>query len=488
MVGRSLGEGAALFTCDGGKSSTKCAAMKPTIPKDYHGPEIHCACTELVAIEAVTPNPRNPNTHPKGQIELLAKIIAAQGWRNPVVVSDRSGFVIKGHGRLAAAKVLKASHVPVDRQHYDSEAQEWADMIADNRIAELAEIDTTLLKDLIGDMDTGAIDLALTGYTQEEIEQLLAGTTDRNPDDAPDDSELATALVDEADRLLIKWGVQDGDLWEIGPHRVLCGDSLDPAALQRVMDGKIAGMVWTDPPYGVDYADKETRLQEARKNSRKKSDVANDDLKAEELKAFLRSAFANAIVYTIDGGAIYVSHADMTGIYFRMAVLEAGWFFKQSLVWVKNNHVLGRQDYQWMHEPIIYGWKPGAAHRWFVGHDQRTVFDDQTAPADMTKAQLVKEVEAWRINAVSTVIREAKPQSSGMHPTMKPPPLIARMIRNSSEPADIVLDMFAGSGSTAIAAHAMQRRARMIEKAPKYVAVILEMMAQTYNITPKKLS
>lgn len=462
--------------------------MKPTIPKDYHGPEIHCACTELVAIEAVTPNPRNPNTHPKGQIELLAKIIAAQGWRNPIVVSDRSGFVVKGHGRLEAARSLKVTHVPVDRQHYDSEASEWADMIADNRIAELAEIDTAVLKDLIGDLDTGEIDLTLTGFSDEELEQFLAGAGDKNPDDTPDDTETAGALLDEADRLLIKWGVQDGDLWEIGPHRILCGDSLDPAAMQRIMDGKVAGMVWTDPPYGVNYSKKMTSLQKAYNNSRKKSEIANDDLEGDKLKEFLRAAFANMIAHTIEGGAIYVSYADTMGIYFRTAVMEAGWLFKQNLIWVKNSLVLGRQDYQWIHEPIIYGWKPGAAHRWFVGRDQRTVFDDQTEPAEMTKAQLVKAVEAYRAAEITTVIREAKPHNSDFHPTMKPPPLIARMIRNSSEPGDIVLDPFAGSGSTAIAAHAMQRRARMIEKAPKYVAVVLERMAQTFKITPRKAS
>lgn len=232
--------------------------------------EINCAHDEVAPLNKLVRNPRNPNTHPEEQIRLLAKIIDYQGWRNPIVVSNRSGFIIKGHARLDAAEVLGLTEAPVDYQDYENEAQEWADMLADNRIAELAETDKPVLKDILGELDTGEIDMEMTGYTEADIEDLM---TEYNvPGEGLTDDDAVPEPTESISRR--------GDLWSLGNHRLLCGDATLKADVEKLMGGEKVDMVFTDPPYGIDIDTSWlTKINLKHKSKPNKSDakIVNDD-------------------------------------------------------------------------------------------------------------------------------------------------------------------------------------------------------------------
>ena len=317
--------------------------------------EVKCAYDKMVPIEEVKPNPRNPNTHPKRQIELLARIIEYQGWRAPITVSMRSGLITRGHGRLQAAQLLNCPDVPVDYQNYDSEAQEWSDVLADNKIAELAVFDDTLLQSLLQDLDSAEFDTRFAGFDDWEVEKLLKdmrikeGLTD--PDAIPDIDPKAPSTT------------RPGDLWILGPHRLLCGDAACREAYDQLMGDERAAMFITDPPYNVNYTG----------GTAKKLTIKNDNLKNEQFYSLLSNAFKNAWAYTIPGGGFYVFHADNEWRNFRGALEDARWLLKGCLVWVKNQFVIGRSDYHFRHEPILYGWKPGAKHHWCGDRKQSTV-------------------------------------------------------------------------------------------------------------------
>lgn len=391
------------------------------------GIPVYRAFDELADVESLIPNPRNPNRHPESQVALLAKIIKAQGWRAPITVSNRSGFIVRGHCRLLAARALGVEKVPVDRQDYATEAEEWADLVADNRLAELAEMDTELLKDLLEDLDTGAFDMELTGFTEEDLENLMSQfrvPAEVEEDDFDVDAELENMQEPVTRR---------GDVWALGKHRLMCGDATDASDVRCLMRGALADLVFTDPPYNVDYTGK---TEDALK-------IANDRMPDRVFREFLLRAYCNMLAVTKEGGAIYVCHADTESVNFRVAMVEAGWELKQCLVWVKQHFVMGRQDYHWRHEPILYGWKPGAAHRWYGGRDQDTV---------------------WEFD---------RPSRNAEHPTMKPVALVGRALTNSSKTGDLVLDLFGGSGTTLIAAEQAGRVCYMMEIDPRYCDVIV---------------
>ncbi|SFM21723.1 DNA methyltransferase [Pelosinus propionicus] len=336
------------------------------------GVPVRCAYSDLADITTLVPNPQNPNQHPQKQIELLAKIIKNQGWRAPITVSTRSGFVVRGHGRLLAAQLLGVEQVPVDRQDYATEAEEWADLIADNRIAELSQIDEGLLASLLTEISISDFDSCLTGFSDKQIDNLLA---DFNIQEVKEDNFNPAAAAAEIKEPITK----PGDIWQLGRHRLMCGDATLISDMERLMDGRLASMVFTDPPYNVAYeggtADKLT--------------IKNDNMSADKFNQFLHDAFISMFIATEPGGAIYICHADSEGANFRGSLLDAGWLLKQCLVWAKNQFVIGRQDYQWQHEPILYGWKPGAAHRFYGGRKQGTVFEE-AAPI------IVREDNDWR--------------------------------------------------------------------------------------------
>lgn len=448
---------------------------------------IHCAYDELKSIAEVVPNPRNPNTHPEKQLKLLAKIIEAHGWRAPITVSKRSGFVIRGHGRLAAAQLLGCEAVPVDLQDYANDAEEWADMIADNRIAELSEIDQEELMQLVADLDTLDYDTGLLGYSDKSVAEMLAEYAKQDVKEDDFDVDAAAAEIVEPQS-------KPGDIYKLGRHRLMCGDSTSEADVLKLMDGSVADMVFTDPPYNVDYQG----------GTDEKLKIQNDNMPAEEFNAFLSSVMKNLFLITVPGGAIYVCHADSAGSDFRGAMTKAGWSLKQCIIWAKNQFTLGRQDYQWQHEPILYGWKPGAGHNFYGGRRQSTVIPTlfpvtATADADGDQLitfsfgveQLVLKVPKYIVidtEDAATVVHVEKPSRNGEHPTMKPLALCAKFIANSSLEGQIIVDLFGGSGSTLMASEQIKRKCYTMELDPKYCDVIIRRFEEFTGVKAIKVN
>lgn len=459
------------------KTTAEPKAMAGNIP-------VFCAYDELVPIEKVIGNPKNPNHHPDNQIDLLAKIIEAQGWRAPITVSKRSGFIVKGHGRLQAALKIGTELVPIDYQDYANESEEYADLIADNRIAELAEINTTEIADLITEMDVGEIPIELTGYTSDDIENIISAITgeDDTEDDQMDD-------VPEISKLCIS---KPGDIWCCGQHRIICGDSTNPDTIDKLMQGDKAQVVNTDPPYGVSY------------ESDKFDKIANDELTQDDLmNKLLIPVFKNYMKYTNNDAAFYIWHASSTRRDFEDAMNMVGLIEKQYLIWVKNSIVLGRADYQWQHEPCFYAEKAGQSCKWYGDRTQSTtwkvimrnsngmaavltggivltdgagnrVFVSEKPPKGK-KTRYVRLSDGGSITLMQessqNTIWEVARETNTEHPTQKPVELAVRAISNSSDVGDIVLDFFGGSHSTMIGSELTGRQARICELEPKYVDV-----------------
>lgn len=254
-----------------------------------------------------------------------------------------------------------------------------------------------------------------------------------------------------------------GDVWQLGTHRLLCGDSTVPTDVAKLMEGETADLLLTDPPYNVNYESADGKT------------IENDHMGAAAFLEFLTAAFATANEFLRPGGAFYIWHADSEGYNFRTAAKNIGWQIRQCLIWNKNCFVLGRQDYQWKHEPCLYGWKDGAAHFFVDDRTQSTVFEDKGVDFKKLKkeelVQLLQNIYAAKVS--TSVIDCDRPSRSEEHPTMKPVKLLALQIRNSSRMGEIVLDPFGGSGSTLIACEQLGRKARLVELDPKYCDVIL---------------
>lgn len=263
-----------------------------------------------------------------------------------------------------------------------------------------------------------------------------------------------------------------GDIFKLGRHRLICGDSMDAQALQILMGDQKADLLLTDPPYNVDYSSKNEALNAADKGNRVQRDIANDSMDAQAFKDFLCKAFANANAYLKPGGAFYIWHTGTEGLNFKLAVKETGWELKQILIWVKNNIVLGRQDYQWKHEPCLYGWKPGASHYFVARRDLTTLIEDEALDLNALTKQELKDLLTKVLSLPTTDIHEDKPMRSAEHPTMKPLKLLGRQIKNSTRPGEVVLDLFGGSGSTMMAAEQLGRSCYMVELDPCYIDVI----------------
>lgn len=384
-----------------------------------------------VPVEQLIPYARNARTHNDEQIAQIAASIREFGWTNPLLVDGERG-IIAGHGRLAAARKLGISEVPVIELRHLTEAQKRAYILADNQLAANAGWDTDLLKIEIGDLAEQNFDLSLLGFDAEFLDGLLAddpqeGLTD--PDEAPEPQETVVTV--------------SGDLWLMGNHRLLCGDSTSIDAVQVLMDGQAADMLLTDPPYNVAY---EGKTKETLK-------IKNDSLSNESFRQFLTDAFSTACIVMKPGAVFYIWHADSEGYNFRGACADVGLEVRQCLIWEKNSLVLGRQDYHWQHEPCLYGWKDGAAHLWAADRKQ------------------------------TTILRFDRPNRNGEHPTMKPVALFEYQMLNNTKGQDIVLDLFGGSGTTMIAAEKNGRSSRLVELDPKYCDVIIR---RWQNFTGKK--
>lgn len=452
------------------------------------GVPVFCAYDAIVPIEQLRPNPGNPNHHSADQIRRLGGVIRATGWRNAITVSNLSGMIVKGHGRLEAAKWGALTEAPVEYQHYDSEAEEWADLVADNRLAELSTLNTGELMEMINEIDTGDVPLELTGYTQEDIEAILAAMGGEG--DAEDDG------VDDVPSVGVHIPMtKPGDIWHLGSHRVMCGSATDPEAVARLMDGGKAQLVHTDPPYGVSY---ETQ-------SGKFDMIKNDDLDADALMQLLTPAFKNMVEHTEDDAAFYIWHAFTAFRDFDDAMTAAGLMKKQYIIWWKPAPVLGHADYQWAHEPCFYAQKAGHQCRFLGDRSQRTTWKVVLRGKDGTATTLSggvvltdgqggkvylsstppkgKKIRYIRLSEgrsvllypenKQTTVWEVARETKTEHPTQKPVEIPLTAITNSTEAGDLVLDLFGGSGSTLIAAEMSGRRCCTMELDPKYCDVIV---------------
>jgi DNA modification methylase len=385
-------------------------------------PDLHIGRWPL---ERLIPYARNPRTHTEEQVAQIAASIAEFGFVNPVLVGA-DGIIIAGHARVMAARKLGMGEVPVIVLDHLSQAQRRALVIADNRLAQNAGWDEEMLRVELEALREDDFHLDLLGFEDAEIEALLAESDDAITGNTDDDAVPET--LDAAVTV-------PGDVWVLGEHRLLCGDATVMTDVEKVLAGGLADMVFSDPPYNVNYG--ATMKDKLRGKKRK---IANDDL-GDGFESFLRDACTNILAVT--KGAIYIcmSSSELHTLY--RAFTEAGGHWSTFLIWAKNTFTMGRSDYQRQYEPILYGWKEGTDHYWCGARDQGDV---------------------WFVK---------KPIANDLHPTMKPVELVERAIRNSSKSRDTVLDPFAGSGSTLVACEKTGRQARLIELEPKYCDVII---------------
>jgi DNA modification methylase len=403
-----------------------------------------------VATDALVLDPRNARKHGRRNLGAIGASLSQFGQRRPLVVMPDM-TVIAGNGTLEAARVLGWTEIAVTVVPDDwTSEQAKAYALADNRTAELASWDEDMLVATLGELDLKGWDLNALGF--DGLPVLTTGDEDDAVPDPPADPIS-----------------KPGDIWAMGEHRVACGSSTDAGLVARLFGTTDAGAVVTDPPYGVAY---ESR---GRKTAHKA--IANDAAPDDELHALILGALSLACTRTVVGGGIYVFHADTKRGVFEDAMLAAGWFVHETLVWVKQSLVLSRMDYQPQHEPILYGWRPGHRHAWYGGRKRTAIIaDEQPDFAEMDKAALVAHLEA--LYSATTIIREDRPQRSDDHPTMKPVALLARLLVNSTKRGDVVYDPFLGSGSTLIACERQGRTCYGIELDAGYCDVTVRRWEQ----------
>lgn len=405
----------------------------------------------------LVPYDRNARTHSAEQVAQLARSINEFGFTNPLLI-DEQNRVIAGHGRLMAATSLGMATIPCMVIAGLTDTQRKALVLADNKLALNAGWDLDLLSSELASLKLEGFDLDTLGFSIEELGSLFAEEPSADPDYAP---ELPADPV-----------AKPGDVWILGPHRVMCGDATKLADYHRLMGGARADAVWTDPPYNVAYEGAGHKL------------IANDDMEDGAFRTFLLDAFTGVHDSLKPGGAIYVAHADTEGLNFRAAFTAAGFKLSGCLIWRKESLVLGRSDYQWQHEPILYGWKKGSAHKFYGGRKQTTMqelgphsaftaLDDGRWQCTVGNQTFIVEGSALVEEVIPSVFEEDKPKKNAFHPTMKPVALIERHLKHSARPHDLVLDPFGGSGSTLIAAERLGMCARLLELDPGYVDVIV---------------
>lgn len=418
--------------------------------------------SELVPYES---NPRKNDPAVKPVAESIKKF----GFRQPIVI-DKNNVVVCGHTRLKAAKRLRLGKVPCVRADDLTDEEIRAYRLADNKTAELATWDVDLLNAELNLIDE--IDMATFGFELPDPE-------------TEEDGFDFTAAVEK-----IKTPkTQPGTIYQLGAHRLMCGSSTDAADVAKLTAGVPMSMMFTDPPYNIDYTG----------GTKDHLKIKNDKMAGTEFYQFLLSFYQRAEEVLEPGATVYICHADSESLTFRQAFVDSGLLLKQCLIWAKNTFTLGRQDFQWQHEPILYGWKAGAKHRWFGGRKQGTTINDnfpvvmsQDADGSMLinfasgNKNLVLRVPAAEVvntEDASTLIYVDKPKRNGEHPTMKPIALCARCIKNSSKRGDTVLDLFGGSGSTLVACEQLHRACYMMELDPVYCDVIVERWEQLTGAT-----
>lgn len=414
-------------------------------------------------------NPRKRLTPDDPEYIQIKNSLQEFGYADPIVINT-DGTIIKGHQRRNVMMDLGYTEAEVIVIDIPDKEKEKALNIALNKIT--GKWDNAILKDLLVELDLNGYDFTVTGFERPELEDLIQAL-DVPPEAVDDDFD-----PDEAAAEIAEPESKTGDIWILGRHRLMCGDATDPNDVSRLMAGAKLDLVITDPPYNVDYGAKTEFLEEylGQEGTRTNSTIQNDKMDALSFYSFLLAAFQNFNDAMCPGAAIYVFHAESTGLQFRQAYADAGLKMAQCLIWEKNTFVLGRQDYQWRHEPILYGWKEGAAHYFINDRTQDTVILEDTKDLkDMKKQELLaildKILKDYKDQ--TTVHFEPKPSRNALHPTMKPLPLVGRLMNNSSKPGWAVGDFFGGSGSTLMAAEQLGRSAFIMECDPRNVDVII---------------
>lgn len=410
-------------------------------------------------------NPRKDLRPGDPEFEKLKNSIKELGYLAPITVNERTGRIVGGHQRLKA--MLDLGYTTAEVWIVDlNEQQEKMANIALNKIS--GDWDEEKLQNLLNELAKDeSLSLDLTGFDLDEISNYL--DLEEEFEDEPEDFD-----ADELAETIVSTYTRTGDVWHLGPHRLAIGDSLSPEIVAAAADGQTMDMVFTDPPYNVAVNVGDIEDLKARNRRTDGKIVHNDAMSDSEFYKFLLEFYKRALEITKPGGPIYVCHADSEGLNFRRAMIDAGWELKQNLIWVKNTIVMGRQDYQWQHEPILYGWKPGAAHFWNGARDKSTVYDDEQDLRKLDKKELIKIINELRNDRITTVFRQDKPHRSEDHPTMKPLELCRYYIRNSSIRGHRVWDSFMGSGSTLIASEQLGRICHGVEMDLTYSQVIIE--------------
>ena len=383
----------------------------------------------LVDIDKLIPYVNNARTHSKEQINKLRASIREFGFINPVII-DRDYNVIAGHGRIMAAKAENITEVPCVFVDYLNDSQKKAYILADNRMALDADWDEELLRVEIESLQGADFDLNLTGFDEAELMDIFG---DDNQSRAKDDDFDLTAALEKASF------VEKGDVWTVGRHRLMCGDATSSEDVSTLMGNTKANLILTDPPYGVSF------------KSSSGLTIQNDSMKNEEFYNFLLASFKCMAEHLENGGSAYVFHADTEGLNFRKAFIDAGFHLAGCCIWVKDSLVLGRSDYQWQHEPVLYGFMQNGKHKWYSDRKQTTI---------------------WNFD---------KPKRSANHPTSKPLDLLSYPIGNSTQENGVVIDTFGGSGSTMMACEQMNRICYMMELDEKYASVILRRYVENTN-------
>lgn len=383
----------------------------------------------LVDIDKLIPYVNNARTHSKEQINKLRASIREFGFINPVII-DRDYNVIAGHGRIMASKDEGIDKVPCVFVDYLTDAQKKAYILADNRMALDADWDEELLRVEIESLQGADFDLNLTGFDEAELMDIFG---DDNQSRAKDDDFDLTAALEKASF------VEKGDVWTVGRHRLMCGDATSSEDVSTLMGNTKANLILTDPPYGVSF------------KSSSGLTIQNDSMKNEEFYNFLLASFKCMAEHLENGGSAYVFHADTEGLNFRKAFIDAGFHLAGCCIWVKDSLVLGRSDYQWQHEPVLYGFVQIGKHKWYSDRKQTTI---------------------WNFD---------KPKRNANHPTSKPLDLLSYPIGNSTQENGVVIDTFGGSGSTMMACEQMNRICYMMELDEKYASVILRRYVENTN-------
>lgn len=414
-------------------------------------------------------NPRKALTPEDAEWQKIKNSIDKFGYVDPIIV-NKDGTIIGGHQRYNVLTALGYDEIDVVVLDL-SKDDEKALNIAMNKIS--GEWDELKLKDLLLELDLGDYDISLTGFDNNDLEGLVE-LFEVEPEVTEDNYDAAQAYDDS-----VKNGpvIKQGEVWQLGRHRLMCGNSTDMSDVKKLLGGEMLDLVITDPPYNVNYEEKAEALNEYRPNNNGAMKIENDLMGNDEFYSFLFKVYSNMYEYMRAGAAIYVFHADSEGLNFRKAFVDAGFKLSECLIWEKNNFVLGRRDYHWRHEPILYGWKEGAAHYFINDRTQDTILlEDDVDFEAMKKQDLIQYIKDMqnKYHDQTSVIYEKKPMSSSLHPTMKPLELVGKLMKNSSKKDWIVGDFFGGSGSTLMAAEQLGRTAYVMELDEHYASVIVD--------------